>query len=162
CCNPYWADCISISRSGRHGLVYFIFKSSMLLAALMLAIFWQLNAIWLRSLGAPLARQWILPAIGWRGTGGLYPLTWPQWRHLPNPSSRWRRNILGLIFIGFALLAGTLKRSPLHFQRLQLQTGSAAILALALTSILLDALLGDGYDRLENAFEWWLVAKCCG
>ena len=34
---------------------------------------------------------------------------------------------------------------------------SAAILALATVSLVLDLGLGDDYDRVENTFEWWLV-----
>ncbi len=34
---------------------------------------------------------------------------------------------------------------------------SAIMLAIAMFSLVLDGVLGADYDRIENAFEWWLI-----
>ncbi len=159
-CNPYWADCVSISRSGRHGLAYFIFKGGMLPAALMLAVFWQLNCLWLRSMDIRDRACRMLVALGWIASLALLIYTLSL-GHSGETFRSLRRfgvvSFLGLSFINFALLASALKKTPLQRQGRYLQNSSAAILTVAILSLALDALLGAGYDRLENAFEWWLV-----
>ena len=158
-CNPYWADCVSISRSGRHGLAYFIFKAGMLPAALLLALFWQLNAHWLKTLPAG-GRQQHLTAIGWIAAIALLAYTLSL-GHSGDAFYLTRRfgvvTFLGLSLIGFALLARALKQSALRQQGKWLERSCAGILSIALFSLALDALLAERYDRLENAFEWWLV-----
>ncbi len=159
-CSPYWSDCSSISRSGRHGLAYFIFKGGMLPAALLLGLFWQLNRLWLGSLAADSAAGRYLPAVGWTASLALLIYTLAL-GHSGDTFYLLRRfgvvTFLGLSLIAFALLAGALRRSPLKWHGSLLGRGSAAILGLALISLVLDALLGDDYEQLENAFEWWLV-----
>lgn len=159
-CNPYWIDCSSISRSGRHGLAYFIFKGGMLPASLLLGVVWQLNGLWLQSLGLKSAACRYLPVIGWVASLALLVYTLAL-GHSGDTFYILRRfgvvTFLGLSLIGFALLAGALRNSSLHRQGVWLGRSSAGILAIALLSLVLDALMGEQYDRLENAFEWWLV-----
>lgn len=160
-CNPYGADCSSISRSGRHGLAYFIFKGGMLPVSVLLGLFWQFNRLWLDSLGAKSSARDCLPALGWIASFALLIYTLSL-GHTGDTFYILRRFgvlvFLGLSFIAFALLAGALRRTPLAKQGRALGRSSAVILGVALFSLLLDALLGADYDRLENAFEWWLVA----
>ncbi len=159
-CNPYWADCVSISRSGRHGLAYFIFKAGMLPATLLLAFFWQLNTHWLSTLSGGSSRQQHLTVSGWIAAIALAAYTLSL-GHSGGAFYLIRRfgvvTFLGLSLICFALLARALKQSVLHQQGKRLERSCAGILSIALFSLVLDALLAERYDRLENAFEWWLV-----
>src|SRR5690554_5237964 len=61
-CFPYWETCTSISRTGRQGTGYFIFKGGMLPTTMLLALYWWLNRVWLRSLGVTGGR--VLPWLG--------------------------------------------------------------------------------------------------
>ncbi len=47
-CNPFVEGCTSISRTGRHGSAFFLFKALMLPSAVMLALFWWAVAAWLQ------------------------------------------------------------------------------------------------------------------
>lgn len=59
-CIPYWGSCSSISRTGRHGTAYFVFKGVMLPAALLGVLFWWLNRLWLLQLCAPgYGKHWV-------------------------------------------------------------------------------------------------------
>ena len=62
-CLPYWDGCSSISRAGRHGTAYFLFKGGMIPALVMQALFWTLNRRWLRACGGPDQRS--LMIMGW-------------------------------------------------------------------------------------------------
>lgn len=46
-CNPYLDGCTSISRAGRHGIAYFVFKGLMIPAAVLMMVYWYINYQWL-------------------------------------------------------------------------------------------------------------------
>lgn len=159
-CNPYWADCVSISRSGRHGLAYFLFKGGMLPVCVLLGLFWQLNSLWLASLSVHSTASRYMPMLGWTASAALliYTLSLGHTGDLFYLLRRFGVVVfLGLSFIGFALLANALRDSVLGRQGRLLGRSSAGILALAIFSLILDAALADRYEPLEDAFEWWLV-----
>ncbi|WP_372749369.1 hypothetical protein [Litorivivens sp.] len=161
-CNPYWADCISISHSGRHGLAYFVFKGGMIPAAVLLWLFWYLNTHWLTTIGQ---RQAGLIAIA--SVASLALLVYTLVLGHSGDGFRTLRRFgvvlfFGLNFVNFVLLAKALFRSHQPQLGRVLTRASAVTLGVALISLLLDALLGDAYDRLENAFEWWLSLMLTG
>ena len=50
-CIPYIEGCTSISASGRYGLAFFVFKATIIPAAVLMCTYWWLCARWLRQLG---------------------------------------------------------------------------------------------------------------
>lgn len=156
-CVPYWADCISISHSGRHGIAYFVFKGGMIPATVLLGFFWHLCQAWLSQLGI---RQAGLTGIAACASLALLVYTLAL-GHSGDTFRLLRRFgvvlFFGLSFVNFALLARALAKTPLRQPAHLLSRACAVILGIALFSLGLDAALGDHYDRLENAFEWWLT-----
>ncbi len=68
-CNPYWDGCTSISRAGRSGWAFFLFKAGMLPFAVLQAVFWWINLCWLQAAGAARARAMLV--CGWIGVAFL-------------------------------------------------------------------------------------------
>lgn len=157
-CLPYWADCTSISKTGRNGLAYFVFKGGMIATATQLVALWILNRHWLRSLGAEPSR--LIPVLGAIASVALLVYTLSL-GHAGDTFRLLRRfgvvAYLGLSFILLALTAHHLLNTRLHSSGKKMLAYSAALLAIALLSLVLDAWLGKAYDRIEDAFEWWLI-----
>jgi len=157
-CLPYWADCTSISKTGRNGLAYFVFKGGMIATATQLVALWILNRHWLRSLGAAPSR--LMPVLGAIASLALLVYTLSL-GHAGDTFRLLRRfgvvAYLGLSFILLALTAHHLLNTRLRSNGKKMLAYSAALLAIALFSLVLDAWLGKAYDRIEDAFEWWLI-----
>ena len=157
-CLPYWADCTSISKTGRNGLAYFVFKGGMIATATQLVALWILNRHWLRSLGAEPSR--LMPVLGAIASVALLIYTLSL-GHAGDTFRLLRRfgvvAYLGLSFILLALTAHHLLDTRLRSSGEKMLAYSAALLAIALFSLVLDAWLGKAYDRIEDAFEWWLI-----
>lgn len=158
-CNPYWLDCHSISATGRQGTAYFVFKGGMIIAMVLLALYWLINQAWLQGLTGQKNR-----ALGWCGSLAsaaliIYTLSLGHDGNIPYLLRRSGViTYLGLTFICQLLLASTLARqTETRTDGRRLFALSAMTLLLALFSLLLDASLGEQYQRLENAVEWGLI-----
>ena len=158
-CFPYWEGCSSISRAGRHGLAYFLFKGGMIPACVLLAAFWWGNRVWLQTLGSTRGR-W----IGWLGLFGslsllAYTLTLG---HRGDEFNLVRRigviGYFGLTFIAQVQLGAALLRLPGWQQAgRRLLMLSAVMLAIGLLSVVLGVIHPDRYDDMEDGFEWTLA-----
>lgn len=163
-CNPYWIDCTSISHGGRHGSAYFIFKAGMLPTAVLLAFFWVIQAGWLAWLTNK--RHSALVFLGVVASIALIIYTLFL-GHAGDEFRLLRRFgvvlFMSCTFICQVLSAQALWRSD-NFQRQgrQLIISCGVIISVAIFSLLLDATLGDDYNRLEDAFEWWLMMALIG
>lgn len=163
-CVPYWLDCVSVSSTGRNGVAYFVFKAGMIPAAVMLFLTWQITRYWLVELGQKKSRSLLyLPAIasvallvyslalGHSG-GEFYLLR--------------RFGVVLFLFCSFisqVIVGKKLQQIPKYKNEgRKLQIFSAAILSIAIFSLLLDLTLGDTYGRMENAFEWLLIMLLIG
>ena len=157
-CVPYWADCTSISKTGRNGLAYFVFKGGMIATATQLVALWILNRHGLRSLGAGPSR--LMPVLGTIASVALLTYTLSL-GHAGDTFRLLRRfgvvAYLGLSFILLAITAHHLLSTRLRRSGQKMLAYSAALLAIALFSLVLDAWMGSDYDRIEDAFEWWLI-----
>ena len=160
-CLPYWADCVSISHTGRHGLAYFVFKGGILPTAVLLIIFWHLNRVWLRSLDC-----WDVKALSILATiGALALIAYTLALGHSGDSFRLTRRFgvvlfMFCMFIAQVLLGRSLSQSqatPIAMAGKRLLSLNAFTLGVAVISLILDAILGDTYDRIEDAFEWWLI-----
>ena len=158
-CLPYWEGCSSISRAGRHGLAYFLFKGGMIPACVLLAAFWWLNRHWLVALGAQRGR-----AIGWLGlVASLSLLAYTlALGHRGDEFHLVRRigvmGYFGLTFIAQVQLGAALR----GLNGWQSAGGgllrlSLVILLIGLLSVVLGALYPSRYDDMEDGFEWVLA-----
>ncbi|WP_099033827.1 hypothetical protein [Lacimicrobium alkaliphilum] len=155
-CNPYWLDCHSVSATGRYGLGYFIFKGGMIPALVTLSLYWWLNQQWLNRLQAKNSQT--LCVLGGIASVALLIYTLSL-GHVGDTFYLLRRTgvivYLGLTFIAQLLLSAALAR---HItQGKVLLRLSIATLAIALFSLLLDALPAVDYKSMDDAFEWLLI-----
>ncbi|MDV2078438.1 hypothetical protein [Marinobacter xestospongiae] len=160
-CLPYWDSCTSISRTGRHGTGYFLFKALMIPAAVLGALYWWFNGRWLRQQGAVGAGVTVL---GWLGIGAclglvLYAVVLG---HIGDTFHSLRRTgvvlYFSLTFLAELLLSAALVRLPgprVRGRRLLALCG--LMLVLGLLSVVLQWLVHPLYDRIEDAFEWWFA-----
>ncbi|MDF1820254.1 MAG: hypothetical protein P1U64_01685 [Alcanivoracaceae bacterium] len=157
-CFPYWEGCSSISRAGRHGAAYFVFKGGMIPAAVLLAGFWWLNRAWLAQLGQR------LPSLPWLGLVAsvallLYTLTLG---HRGEAFHMLRRigviGYFGLTFIAQLKLSAALARSePMRIAGQRLVRLSLLTLLIGLLSVLAGLVWPERHDDMEDGFEWLLA-----
>ena len=170
-CNPYWDGCTSISRAGRHGWAFFLFKAGMLPYASGLAAFWWICQRWLRALGDAGSKGMV--AAGLIGATFLvvyatFLVVYATFLGSDGAVYQWLRRsgihvYFSMIFLAQALLVVRLRR----LQRSMTGNGAwprwlmPALVGLSLTVAglgLAFALIGRWLDlerdRLENAIEW--------
>lgn len=160
-CVPYWESCTSISKTGRHGSAYFLFKGTMLPAALLGIMLWWLNGAWLRQLGCRARGPAWLPWLGLvAGVSlGAYTLALGHGGDTFNLIRRVGVVLyFALTFINQLLLSAALKdhvtwgesgRRLLWLCQLTLFIG--------VFSVILDGVAPGFHERLEDAFEWVLA-----
>ncbi|WP_375170456.1 hypothetical protein [Marinobacter sp.] len=157
-CVPYWDSCTSISRTGRHGTAYFLFKGTMLPSALLGILFWWCNARWLRQLGltgagiawvpwlglvACLALGFYTVALGHAGDG-FYLI----------------RRIGVVLYLSFTFLCELLISAALRQHPVWRWHGRGLLgvcqltLAVGILSVLINGLAPELYRRTDDAFEW--------
>lgn len=159
-CIPYLEGCTSISRAARHGLGNHLFRLLVLPCALLVGLHWWLAARWLHGRGGGGAAVLVLGAFA-----AVSLATYATFLGTEGETYRFLRRYGVIVYFGCSYLA-----QLLFLWRLQ-ATGSgdraarrlmlvicAAMLALGLTHVAVDALIGgtDLQDRLENVFEWHL------
>ncbi|WP_166267635.1 hypothetical protein [Marinobacter caseinilyticus] len=160
-CIPYWESCTSISRTGRHGTAYFIFKGAMLPEALLGVMFWCLNARWLEQLGC---RNRGIPWVPWLGlvTGlalAAYVLTLG---HGGEGFAQVRRTgvtmYFSLTFINQLLLTGALLNHQVWGRAGRRLLGLCLVtLTVGLLSVLVSVIAPGHYQRMDDGFEWVLA-----
>ncbi|MFN3165040.1 MAG: hypothetical protein ACE37N_16560 [Pseudohongiellaceae bacterium] len=153
-CIPYWQSCTSISATGRDGLAFYFFKTTMLPIAALYWLYWraaqqtlirhgyQGNAIFMLGSLAVLALVVYVLALG--AVGDSFQLT--------------RR--IGIIFyftftyLCQLLIVWQLTRLAVADPSRNLQLVLLLlILVIGLTTVLLDLVMAD-YGAIEDAFEW--------
>lgn len=172
-CNPYWDGCSSISRAGRHGWAFFLFKAGMLPYAAALAAFWWLNQNWLHALGDPGSRGMVQAGL----VGALFLVIYATFLGSEGGFYQWLRRsgihvYFSMTFLAQALLILRL-RALTRLATAPVAGGARPIgatwspgLVTAMTAVawlivvlgLAFAVLGRWLaierDRLENAIEW--------
>lgn len=157
-CVPYWDSCTSISRTGRHGTAYFIFKGTMLPSAIVGILFWYGNRAWLGQLGLRSAGTAWVPWLGLvAGLAlGIYTVALG---HEGDGFNLMRRIgvvlYLSLTFLCELLISGALRQHPTWGnQGRRLLAVCQLTLAVGILSVLLNALAPDLYRQTDDAFEW--------
>jgi len=160
-CIPYWDSCTSISRTGRHGTAYFIFKGAMLPAALLGILFWWLNSLWLLQLGAPGRGQLWIPWLGLVACIALAAYTLALGHEGEGFNLIRRIGVVlyfSLTYIAQLLISSALKDHPRwHQSGKRLLWLSEVTLAVGFLSVILTAAAPDLYSQIDNAFEWILA-----
>lgn len=160
-CMPYWDSCTSISRTGRYGVSYFIFKGAMLPAALLGIMFWWLNARWLRRLGASGRGITWLPWLGLVACLFLAAYTMAL-GHAGDTFRFIRRTgvilYFSLTFIAQLLLTAALLTLPAwrDWARRLMRVCQTA-LAIGILSVILTTFAYGLYSQIDDAFEWVLA-----
>jgi hypothetical protein len=159
-CLPYFESCTSISATGRHGASYFIFKGTMLPAAMLLMMFWYLVYQWLKQLGDNAAAA---KTIFWLGLlGGLFLIVYAVALGAAGDSMRLQRRIGIILYFTLTYLCQLLlvwRMGRLHIEnqtRHWLLGLCVATLSIGLATLVMDMQMED-YDNYEDAFEWILA-----
>ncbi|WP_092013524.1 hypothetical protein [Marinobacter daqiaonensis] len=160
-CVPYWDSCTSISRTGRYGTSYFIFKGTMLPAAILGVLFWFLNSQWLLQLGATSrGRPWI-PWLGLVACASLAAYTLAL-GHAGDGFYLIRR-IGVVLYFALTYIAQLLISSALTGHPRWRRSGQHLLwlceltLAVGILSVILSAVAPTVYSQTDDAFEWVLA-----
>jgi hypothetical protein len=155
-CVPYWDGCSSISRAGRYGTAYFVFKGGMIPASTLLVFYWLFNRAWLRQLH--LGGGTALPWLGLVASLALLVYTLVL-GHAGDTFQTLRR--MGVIlFFGLTWLAQLQLGARLRWHPRFAAAGrrlfglSLFALGAGLASLCAGLLVPEQHDGLEDAFEW--------
>ncbi|MEC7816270.1 MAG: hypothetical protein VX939_08355 [Pseudomonadota bacterium] len=160
-CVPYWDSCTSISRTGRHGTAYFIFKGTMLPAAVLGVLFWWLNGRWLHQLGVHTRGARWVPYLGLVASVALALYTLAL-GHAGDGFNLIRRIgvvlYFSLSFISLALVSAGLASHPRwQVTGRRLLRWSGLTLTVGMVSVLMEGVAPELHDQKDDAFEWVLA-----
>lgn len=158
-CMPYLQPCTSISRAGRYGAAYFLFKGLMIPTSVLLAFFWWANARWLQQLGARPVKGLVPLALIASLALLLYTLTLG---HAGDTFHLVRRiGVIGYMGLTFLLQVRVSARlaevEQFASAGRRLTQFLMAVLLLGLVSVLHGTVSPENHNRWEDVYEWWLV-----
>ena len=161
-CIPHLVGCASVSASGRYGWGYFIFKATMIPAAVLLAMYWLLAAHWLTACGEQVAK-WRRAMLGVGVFGALALVLYTTFLGSDGEAYRALRRYGTVAFFGFTYLAQLLLvyRAKALCGAQPLITAKVALCVLMLIEgLALEALslfvANDAW--LENLTEWHVAS----
>jgi hypothetical protein len=169
-CIPYWDSCTSISATGRYAPASYIFRATMLPAAVFIALYWACNGFWLSAENAqagqrPSAMTAWMVAVGMLACIGLILYV----TVLGEPGDVWRQQrrigtvlFFSLTFIAQLLLVSQLKRLASSLPEAQALAKlmwwlCLLLLLLGVLTVALEAWDEGWYETVEDAFEWILT-----
>lgn len=160
-CFVYIDSCASISATGRHGTAFYLFKGTMIPAAMFLMLYWILVNQWLISLGekSALARRSIM-AIG--VIAALFLILYVLALGAGSDFLKLQRRLGVIVYFTFTYLAQLLLIWRLGLilkndgTRLVQLVICYSVLAIGISTLFLDVLLAN-YDEYEDAFEWMMA-----
>jgi hypothetical protein len=153
-CVPYWDSCTSISATGRSGTAFFIFKITMIPAAILLMWYWKLAVRKLDRFGDTGSTILIVGVIG-----AIFLIVYTIALGAVGDMFRLQRRVGIIIFFTFTYLAQLLfthrvEKLALSDPTRPIQlTLCGTVLVIGLLTLILDVTL-ENYDDYENAFEW--------
>ncbi len=170
-CNPYIDSCTSISATGRKPPASYLFRATMLPAAVIMMAYWWLNHAWISSLRRRAGTRaavghHVMLALGVLACIGLVLYV----TVLGERGDAWatQRRVGTILFYSFTFLAQLLFLSQLRSLRKLLPGVSKGLLAsmwavcftllaAGLLTVALDAWDEIFYESVEDAFEWVLT-----
>jgi hypothetical protein len=161
-CMPYWADCHSISATGRQYPEFFVFKAFMIPTAVFMFWYWLLLHYWLKQISNHRIRPHLITSLGVVASGALivYTVTLGA-QGEPYALARRLGVVLYFAFSSFGHLLLLSKMRVLDLQALNINAEYQWIMnvcAILVFSGILSAIAGflwEGWDDWENAYEWW-------
>ncbi len=153
-CVPDWDSCTSISATGRSGTAFYIFKITMIPAAILLMWYWKLTARKLERFGNTGNTILIIGVIG-----AIFLIVYTIALGAVGDMFRLQRRVGIIIFFTFTYLAQLLficrveKFAFVDPTRPIQLTICSTVLAIGLLTFVLDVTL-ENYDEYEDAFEW--------
>ncbi|MEX2475270.1 hypothetical protein [Marinobacter sp.] len=160
-CIPYWDSCTSISRTGRYGFSYFIFKGTMLPAAVLGVLFWWFNSRWLQQLGVHSRGVACVPWLGLIACVALGAYTLAL-GHAGEGFNLIRR-IGVVLYFSLTYICELLVSAGLRSHPLWKSTGNRLLnlcqltLGVGILSVILNGVAPEFYSRKDDAFEWILA-----
>jgi hypothetical protein len=159
---PYWADCHSISATGRQYPEFFVFKAFMIPTAVFMFWYWLLLHYWLKQISNHRIRPHLITSLGVVASGALivYTVTLGA-QGEPYALARRLGVVLYFAFSSFGHLLLLSKMRVLDLQALNINAEYQWIMnvcAILVFSGILSAIAGflwEGWDDWENAYEWW-------
>lgn len=166
-CNPYIDSCTSISATGRHPPASYLFRATLLPAAVIMMAYWWVNHAWIKALGRkhPRYRSGTNNAMLLLGViaclGLIIYVT-----VLGESGDAWARarRIGTALFFSFTYLAQLLLLYQLRCVEINVARSfvnamfivSVVLITLGVLTLILDAWNEQWYNSVEDAFEWVL------
>ena len=159
-CFPYIDSCTSISATGREPPASFIFRALMIPSAVVMGLYWWVNAAWLEQLGARRQARALL-VLGCIACVGL--VLYVTVLGVDGRTWATQRRVGTVLFFSFTFLAQLLlvagvrhSNPPPEQQRIltAMLRICLLLLSLGLLTVVLDAWDEAFYDSVEDAFEW--------
>jgi len=157
-CIPYIDSCTSISATGRHGAAYFIFKGTMIPAAMIMMLYWILVCRWITVLGEKsIAVRRTILIIG--VTAALFLILYAVALGAAGDYLKVQRRMGVTVYFTFTYLGQLLLTWRLGLLLKNDRTRSwqlancYSLLAIGILTLFLGILL-PGYEDYEDAFEW--------
>ena len=166
-CFPYFPDCVSISATGRYSPESFVFRAAIMPTAVLMMIYWKLNAEWLKTLGAQGVR--LNRSMMWLGVTAafglfIYASVLGEVGQLYSLQRRVGMTIFYiltylaqlLLTVQIASLAAT-RGVGMPAPMLRSFVAITSAIAVLGAASLLSWAFYDDYRRYEDAFEWVLT-----
>ena len=156
-CFPYFESCTSISATGRHGAAFFLFKGTMIPAAVLLILFWYLASKWLLQLGDEKAAANTIFVLGM--IGALFLIVYAVALGAAGDLLKLQRRIGVIFYFTLTYLSQLLlvwrmsKVIASEISRSWLLGLCVTALTIGIATLILDASM----ENYEDAFEWILA-----
>jgi len=160
-CMPYWDSCTSISRTGRHGTSYFIFKGTMLPAAVLGIMLWWLSARWMRQLGIHTRGVACLPWLGLIACAALGAYTLALGHE--GDGFNLIRRIGVVLYFSITYICELLVSAGLRSHPKWAPVGEKLMklclvtLGVGILSVVIEGAAPDLHDQIDDAIEWILA-----
>ena len=159
-CFPYFESCTSISATGRHGAAFFLFKGTMIPAAVLLILFWYLASKWLLQLGDEKVAANTIFVLGM--IGALFLIVYAVALGAAGDLLKLQRRIGVIFYFTLTYLSQLLlvwrmsKVIASEVSRSWLLGLCVTALTIGIATLILDASM-ENYENYEDAFEWILA-----
>jgi hypothetical protein len=159
-CVPYFESCTSISATGRYGASFYLFKGTMIPAAVLLMFFWYLTAQWLRRLGDTGSAANTIFVMG--VVGAAFLIVYAVALGAAGDTMRLQRRVGVILYFTLTYLAQlvlvwrmgkVILEEP---SRTWLLALCVTTLSIGITTVFLSVFM-ENYQEYEDAFEWILA-----
>jgi hypothetical protein len=164
-CIPLLEGCTTVSRAGRYGMAYFLFKGGVIPTAVLMMFFWVLCRKWFLSLGS--GDSFGLRAMVWLGVvSAIFLIIYSVFLGSEGALYSQMRRFGVIIHFSFAYLAQVLLLNRLWDKRRAKRLGlpnyittgmfivTVLMFVVGLYSIPVEEIIPDPDHRIINTIEW--------